>query len=726
MSTTATSSPILDRILAKFPDARRSGDGWEARCPAHEDRRSSLSISIGDDNRVLLFCHAGCAVQTIVEAIGLTVRDLFPPKANGSNAKPSNPTRSTYIAPAAAVRDYERKLGPHAAQWEYHNAAGKLVGVIVRWNTPDGKEIRPISRRENGIGWIMGGMPEPRPLYGLPTLAGAQCVYVVEGERCVDAARGIGLIATTSPHGAKSGDKADWQPLAGKDVPILIDNDAAGRNYGDTVATILAKLDPPATPRIVELPGLPPGGDIVDWIAAHGDAAEPDSMKAEIEAIIAAAPEWTAPAADSTSTAKVKSTAPPPVAVGTWVRAADRENYGQVTDDLGDRCAVHFVSREGQAADKEFLKSELFTQDGKPLASSTEPPRFITALVTSQELVDVPADVVYLVQDSLTAGEPGAVAGPVKCLKTLTAVDLAVSTASGQPFLSYFQVPKPGPVAFLSGESGRAVLRRAFIRIAQSKGVDPRRLPITWGFSLPQLTAADHLDALGKRIKADGHVLVILDPTYLCLLNAQSAGQAGNLFAMGAALAPLSDIVQDTGATILLLHHYRKNRADNGGEPAGLEEMAMSGMAEWSRQWLLLDRQEPYQNDGIHKLWLRAGGSAGHAGLYGLTIDEGTGDSHRWITEVQRVGDVRAELKTQRENKRAADQERREDDYRHRLLDAIRQFPDGAACKTIRNVAGLNADNFSKAVLPLIKEGRAELCETPKGKRGEWFRPCKQ
>lgn len=288
-------------------------------------------------------------------------------------------------------------------------------------------------------------------------------------------------------------------------------------------------------------------------------------------------------------------------------------------------------------------------------------PRFLESLVTSRQLVDEPSEVSYLVEDTLTAGEPGTVGGPAKCLKTLTMVDLVLSVASGTPFLNRFRVLQAGPVVFLSGESGRAVLRRAALRIAAAKGIDLRELPITWGFTLPQLTVKEHVEALGELVVKTGAVLVGLDPTFLCLLNAANAGQAGNLFAMGAALAPLSEMVGRTGATVVLLHHYRKNRPDNGGEPADLQDLAMSGMMEWSRFWLLLDRIESYANDGLHKLWLRAGGSAGHAGLYGLTVNERAGESgDGWHVGVEHVGDVRRSIQDAKQNRRAADLERLE------------------------------------------------------------------
>ena len=66
----------VERMLETLPDAKQSGKGWSARCPAHEDRRASLSIAQGDDGRALVKCHAGCKADAICAAVGLTVLDL--------------------------------------------------------------------------------------------------------------------------------------------------------------------------------------------------------------------------------------------------------------------------------------------------------------------------------------------------------------------------------------------------------------------------------------------------------------------------------------------------------------------------------------------------------------------------------------------------------------------------------------------------------------------------
>lgn len=281
-----------DALLAKLHGARKTGKGWSAHCPAHEDRTASLSVSEGDDGRALLKCHAGCDTSVILSVLGLKLADLFPPKPDpksNHNGKP-NPSGGTFPTASDAVAKLERQHGIRSSMWTYHDAQGKPVGVVVRWDKPLGKEIRPVAR--HGDGWRIGAMPEFRPLYGLPDLAAARSVVVTEGEKAADAARSIGFTATTSAGGSQAAAKTDWLPLAGKEVIILPDNDAAGRKYAYTVAGILAKLTPAPVVRIVDLPDSPGGGDVVDWIDAHGDAADLETMRAEIGALAQAVEPW--------------------------------------------------------------------------------------------------------------------------------------------------------------------------------------------------------------------------------------------------------------------------------------------------------------------------------------------------------------------------------------------------------------------------------------------------
>ena len=59
-----TITPV-ELLLSKLPDAKRSSKDWSAKCPSHEDRRPSLSITEGDDGRALVPCHAVCTRDDI-------------------------------------------------------------------------------------------------------------------------------------------------------------------------------------------------------------------------------------------------------------------------------------------------------------------------------------------------------------------------------------------------------------------------------------------------------------------------------------------------------------------------------------------------------------------------------------------------------------------------------------------------------------------------------------
>lgn len=56
--------------IARRLGGRRSGAGWSARCPAHQDRSPSLSIGESASGRLLLHCHAGCSFERVIAALG--------------------------------------------------------------------------------------------------------------------------------------------------------------------------------------------------------------------------------------------------------------------------------------------------------------------------------------------------------------------------------------------------------------------------------------------------------------------------------------------------------------------------------------------------------------------------------------------------------------------------------------------------------------------------------
>jgi hypothetical protein len=292
----------IETLKARLSGFKKTGNGGSAQCPAHDDRKASLSVTERDDGTVLLKCHAGCDTQTILSAIGLTWADLFSANAGPTpsrNGRPK-PSRRTFPTADEAVAELEHRHGKRSAVWTYHDSNGNPVGLVVRWDRPEGKDIRPVSRHVDG--WRISAMPEPRSLYRLPDLAAARRVVVTEGEKAADAAQSMGFMATTSAGGSQAAKKTDWRPLAGKEVWILPDNDPPGRKYAETVAE-LCQAAGAAEIRILDLagsaPALPLGGDLADVLSDPTwcglplvTDAEPTALAALLEQLGLAVKPW--------------------------------------------------------------------------------------------------------------------------------------------------------------------------------------------------------------------------------------------------------------------------------------------------------------------------------------------------------------------------------------------------------------------------------------------------
>jgi len=68
----------IDILLNRLENVIQYGQGWRAKCPAHDGKSpGSLSLAIGDDGRSLLHCWGGCSALDVVHAVGLELSDLF-------------------------------------------------------------------------------------------------------------------------------------------------------------------------------------------------------------------------------------------------------------------------------------------------------------------------------------------------------------------------------------------------------------------------------------------------------------------------------------------------------------------------------------------------------------------------------------------------------------------------------------------------------------------------
>ena len=242
------STTVAD-VLGRLGGVRKSGDGWAARCPVHNDRNASLSVTEGDGGRVLLHCHAGCTFEAIAEAVGLGRGHTAPPKAPRA-PKPAKVEAGELVAPIPAdappMPAAPRGMPKASRHWTYCDAQGRELFAVFRFDLGDGqKEMRPLTlwREVGALVWRWKGYQAPRPLYGLDRLATRPDapVLVVEGEKAADAAAMLlsGFVAITSPGGAANAKHADWSPLAGRRCTIWADADEPGAKYAAEVARLL-------------------------------------------------------------------------------------------------------------------------------------------------------------------------------------------------------------------------------------------------------------------------------------------------------------------------------------------------------------------------------------------------------------------------------------------------------------------------------------------------------
>ncbi len=174
-------------------------------------------------------------------------------------------------------------------------------------------------------------------------------------------------------------------------------------------------------------------------------------------------------------------------------------------------------------------------------------------------------------------------------------------------------------MVFLSGEAGLEALKATADRICRERGLSLESLEnFHLSPDLPRLDRPVDLMALRELIEVQQPICLVIDPISLAMGDSNSR----NPFAVGALLRELVELCDTTGCAILVVHHAK--RSHKAGSPPTLDDIAWSGFAEFSAQWLLVSRRRPYNPDtGHHELWLSAGGRAGHAGLWALDVDEG-------------------------------------------------------------------------------------------------------
>jgi len=235
----------LEKILSRLGGVRETNSkdpkkSHIALCPAHDDRKPSLSLGTGADGRALVKCFTGCEYEDIMRAIGLTKRDGFPEGVRGA--------------------------GQHTATYEIRDRGGVLRAFKRRYDYENGEKTTPWYQPDGKTKGLNGTPVKRMPLYGSERVADwpdEDLVLLVEGEKAKDALKEAGIHAVATTTGASVVPEPEvFAVLAGREVCLWPDNDDEGCRHMQGVAERLHGLAREI--RWYEWGAAPPKGDAAD------------------------------------------------------------------------------------------------------------------------------------------------------------------------------------------------------------------------------------------------------------------------------------------------------------------------------------------------------------------------------------------------------------------------------------------------------------------------------
>jgi hypothetical protein len=251
----------LQEILQHLDGVKRQSDGqYMARCPAHDDRKQSLSVGQGQKG-IVLKCQAGCDTGNVLACLGLKASDLF------DDEKPQERAQIVAI-------------------YDYRGDNGELIAQKLRRSDKSFSWRRP----DSAGGWIYNRKGVPHRLYVSGELSGAVCVC--EGEKDADNLHKLGFNAASGADGAGTGKwrKEYTEQLRGCSVCVFQDNDDVGREYAKETANALIGVA--SSVQLLDLsatwPEIPEHGDVSDMIARFGA----DEACTRITSLIGSTPQW--------------------------------------------------------------------------------------------------------------------------------------------------------------------------------------------------------------------------------------------------------------------------------------------------------------------------------------------------------------------------------------------------------------------------------------------------
>ena len=542
------SRPKPPLILSRLRGVRPAGDGWTALCPVHADDRNSLSVGVGADGRVLLNCHAKkCPYDAIARACHLEPGDLMAPAGSATNGRKAPTIITTY---------------------DYRDEGGAILFQVCRLDPKDFRQRRP---SPTGSGWTWGTTGVRRVVYRLDELTEQSRVWWVEGEKDADRLWSLGLPATTSPGGAsawRAEYAAQIRAVGAVEVIAVPDHDAPGAAYVLTMAAAVTAAG--VAVRILELPGLPPKGDVSDWLDAGHTADDLVALAAQTAVY---APE---PAADEALS---------PEAIGgdlqraafdlslswsdgalfllTAIHASSRDGVrGELTVSLGARRLSWGSFTLSSTAARESLRKKLeAVAPGTPWGDYLEAVayRMTQTWREGEPLVELTGTIVSptreLMPRLLYEGEPTLLYGDGDTGKSLMALAVALAVHSGASLPHGLRPVRACPAAYLDWETSRDTIEARLTMLATGLGVEVPRII----YKRMNRPLVDEVTTLAAEFARRGVGLVVIDSKMFAVAGGEGAAFHEPITAFYRALRLFAP------AATLVLNHVTNAEAKNGG-----------------------------------------------------------------------------------------------------------------------------------------------------------------
>ncbi|URQ05027.1 DNA primase/helicase [Arthrobacter phage Iter] len=310
----------LADLIARLDDVETTPDGYLVHCPAHNDSKQSLRLTVSDAGKVLLRCRAGCETKDVVAALGLSMKDLatmtagdvdFTTRATSQDV-PASPAdvaalavkldgyaaalaRNEYAEADAALAYAALRFGVDAEDVErlglgFADDLGGGPRLVVpfrdRDGVPRGFQARALDK-DAAVRWLGPKSPDGASWAKIgffPGSAGFDEVLITEGPGdALTASSALGF-DTIGIRGAGLSSNPTVvndlvAMLGGREAVIAGDGDPAGRRFSATLAEALAARD-----LRVKVLDLPDGMDLTDWRGKNPSRFYAEAIRAIAEA----------------------------------------------------------------------------------------------------------------------------------------------------------------------------------------------------------------------------------------------------------------------------------------------------------------------------------------------------------------------------------------------------------------------------------------------------------